>query len=171
MSLSYTALVGGGQADGTMIVQTGTVTGDETDPIGGNDSASVTLTVATPIFTDGFESGDVARFSSLSGEIVPTSGALGSGRQQGTWTDLQIDGQTPSKFFDVFFDITVIDQTSAGCTVRVRHLSFMVEIDGENFRVEFSPGPSPDAVVAVPKCSSFALNFQKITGLLLPAVQ
>ena len=62
-SVNYTVLVDGNLADGTMIVESATVTGNEADSTSGNDNDSVTLTVATPIFTDGFESGDTTAWS------------------------------------------------------------------------------------------------------------
>ena len=64
IDFNFTALVDGGLQDGSQIVQTGNVAGNEADPMSDNNSTSVTLTVATPIFADGFESGDVSAWSS-----------------------------------------------------------------------------------------------------------
>ena len=62
--ISFTLLVDGGVADGTMLPLTETVTGNEPDGNGANDSDSITLTVAVPLFADGFESGDTTAWSS-----------------------------------------------------------------------------------------------------------
>lgn len=63
VSVSYILLVNGGLADGATPINVASITGNETDSTGGNNADSVTLTVESPIFVDGFESGDTSAWT------------------------------------------------------------------------------------------------------------
>ena len=63
-AVSFTVLVDAGLMDGATLNLSADVSSNEADQASNNDSDSLTLTVASPIFVDGFESGDTSSWSS-----------------------------------------------------------------------------------------------------------